>query len=235
MTRPAGRSAPSLAAIAAALLACAVPLASAKEASYCVTCKNPDQTYVCRVDAGGLKAGDALKLYCIIRIAKDGHHASCAADSNTSACQGVEKVYSYDGAIPPDIASDPRVQHFVNKLQRDQQTFNDDKPQGEAPKTLLELTGRAVSASKKGLRNARSALGGSSTDQPAAAGEPLPYDQSTASADGNASMASPDAPHLNRMQRAGSAVGGFARKSYHCVLSLFRNCSDDSADGGSVQ
>src|SRR5574338_314057 len=85
-----------LAATAAGLVVCATPVVRAEQASYCVTCKNPDQSYICRVDAGGLKAGDALKLYCIIRIAKDGHHASCAAESNSSGCQGVEKVYSYD-------------------------------------------------------------------------------------------------------------------------------------------
>ena len=234
MPWPAFRTTLSRAAIAAGFVVCGMPLARAEQASYCVTCKNPDQSYVCKVDAGGLKASDALKLYCIIRIAKEGHHASCAAEGNSSACHGVEKVYSYDGAIPPDIASDPRVKHFVNKLQRDQQTF-DDKPQGDAPKTLVELTGRAVSASRKGLRNARSALGGSSADQPLPSGESLPSGQSTASVAGNVPSQSPDAPHLNRMQRAGSAVSGLARKSYHCVLSLFRNCSGDSADGGSVQ
>jgi hypothetical protein len=31
----------------------------------------------------------------------------------------------------------------------------------------------------------------------------------------------------NRAQRASSAVGGFARKSYRCMLSLFRRCSED--------
>jgi hypothetical protein len=234
MSLPASKTMLSLAATAAGLMVCAAPAVRAEQASYCVTCKNPDQSYVCRVDAGGLKAGDALKLYCIIRIAKEGHHASCAAESNSSACQGVEKVYSYDGAIPSDIASDPRVKRFVNKMQRDQQTF-DDKPQGDAPKTLVELTGRAVSASRKGLRNARSALGGSSTAQPLPSGEPLPYDQSAASAAGNVPDENPDAPHLNRMQRAGNAVSGLARKSYNCVLSLFRNCSGESADGGSAQ
>jgi hypothetical protein len=234
MAWPAGRTALSLAAIAAGLVLCAVPQARAEETIYCVTCKNPDQTYVCRVDAGGLKAGDALKLYCVIRTAKEGHHASCSAESNSPACHGVEKVYSYDGIIPPDIASDPRVQQFTNKIKRDQQTF-DDKPQGDAPKTLVELTGRAVSASRKGLRNARSALGGSPTDQPLPPGEPLPYDQSAAPGAENAPGVSANAPHPNRMQRAGSAVGGLARKSYHCMLSLFRNCSGDSADGGSAQ
>jgi hypothetical protein len=29
------------------------------------------------------------------------------------------------------------------------------------------------------------------------------------------------------MRRASSAVGGFAKKSYHCMWSLFRDCGDD--------
>jgi hypothetical protein len=214
-------------AIAAGLILCAVKMAGAGEANYCVTCKNPDQTYVCRVDAGGRKAGDALKLYCIIRIAKEGHHGSCAAEQDSGACHGVEKLYSYDGPVPEDLASDPRIKHFTDKIKRDQQTF-DDKPKGDQPKTLVELTGRAVSASRKGLRNARGALGGSSSDQPLP-NDPLPLNQSDAPLAVDTPPAeSADASHPSRVQRAGSAVGGMARKSYRCVLSLFRNCSGDS-------
>ena len=47
-------------AFAAGLIVCAAPFALAGEASYCVTCTNPDQTYVCRVTAGGSKPSDAL-------------------------------------------------------------------------------------------------------------------------------------------------------------------------------
>jgi hypothetical protein len=228
MARQASLRALSLAAIAAGLSLCAVRMAGAEQASYCVTCKNPDQTYVCRVDAGGSRASDALKLYCIIRTAKEGHHASCAAERDSPTCQGIEKVYSYDGAMPEDIASDPRVKHFTDKIQRDQQTFAD-KPKGTQPKTLVELTGRAVSASRKGLRNARGALGGSSqpADQPLP-DEPLPLNQSEAplAAESPAGDTA-DAANPNRFQRAGSAVGGAARKSYRCVVSLFRNCSGD--------
>ncbi len=222
------------AAIAAWLLVCAVPPALAGEASYCVTCKNPDQTYLCRVTAGGSRPSDALKLYCIIRTAKDGHHSSCSVESESSACHGVEKVYSYDGPLPEDIASDPRIKKFTDQIERDQQTF--EKPKGDQPKTLVELTGRAVSASRKGLRNARSALGGSS--QPAGQplpGDPAPLNQSSAPvpaqtplAAGDSPALSPAAPHPNRAQRTGSAVSGFARKSYHCMLSLFRNCSSET-------
>jgi hypothetical protein len=204
-------------------------MAGAEQASYCVTCKSPDQTYVCRVDAGGSKPSDALKLYCIIRTAKEGHHASCAAERISPACQGVEKVYSYDGQMPEDIASDPRLKHLTDTIQRDQQTFAD-KPKGNQPKTLVELTGRAVSASRKGLRNARGALGGSSqpSDPPLPDG-PLPLNQSDAPLAAETPPAeSADASHANRLQRTGSAVGNAARKSYRCVVSLFRNCSGDS-------
>ena len=93
----------------------------------------------------------------------------------------MEKVYSYDGPMPEDLASDPRIKHFTDKIKRDQQTF-DDKPKGDQPKTLVEMTGRAVSASRKGLRNARGALGGGSSefgDQPLPY-EPLPLNQSDA-------------------------------------------------------
>lgn len=220
-------------AIAAGLSFCAVRMASAEQATYCVTCKNPDQTYVCRVDAGGSRASDALKLYCIIRTAKEGHHASCAVEGDSPPCQGVEKVYSYDGPMPEDIASDPRIKHFTDKIQRDQQTFAD-KPKGNQPKTLVELTGRAVSASRKGLRNARSALGGSPqpSDQQLP-DEPLPLNQSDAPPAAETPPGdTADAAHPNRVQRAGSAVGGLARKSYRCVVSLFRHCS---GDGGSPQ
>ena len=181
--------APLYGAFAASLFVAAVP-AMAGEAAYCVTCTGPDQTYVCRVDAGGSKPGDALKLYCVIRTVKEGHHASCAAERNSPDCHGVEKVYSYDGPLPPDIAADPRLKHFTDKINQDQQAF--DKPKGDGPKTLVELGNRAVSA-----------ISGSSSD------------------------ASVDAPRPNRVQRAASAVSGFARTSYHCLISLFFNCSGE--------
>ena len=99
-----------LTAFAAGFIACAAPSAFAEEASYCVTCKNPDQTYVCRVTGEEATPSDALKLYCVIRTAKEGNHASCSAERNAAGCRGIEKVYSYDGpSIPADVASDPRV------------------------------------------------------------------------------------------------------------------------------
>src|SRR5262249_5597103 len=137
-----------------------------------------------------------------------------------------EKVYAYDGPTA-DIVSDPRVEQFADRVQQEQREF--EKPKG-APQTLVELTGRAVSASRQGWLNARERLGASSDGQ-----QPLPVSPETSGAQAAAAVGTPATPHPNRAQRASSAVGSFARKSYHCLRSLFRHCSDKTANGQPTQ
>jgi hypothetical protein len=221
------------AALAAGALACASSAALAVDAEYCVTCKNPDETYRCRVTGAGSRPSDALKLYCVIRTAKEGNHASCSAEKATNACVGLVKVYAYDGpALPQNVISDPRVRELKQRVEHNQQAF--EKPKGdEAPKTLFELGGRAVDASAKGLRGARSLIGGTpSGGSPPAPAAPPPTSSlpDTASAPVPAAQP-PESPGTAQRvkqaaQSAGSAVGGFARKSYNCVLSLFRECRE---------
>jgi hypothetical protein len=217
-------------AVAACFTVCAVPPALAEDARYCVTCKNPDQTYVCHVTGEDAKPSDALKLYCVMRTAKEANHASCAAERSDAGCRGIEKVYSYDGpAIPEGLASDPRVQTFTEKVDRERREF--EKPNGQAPQTLVELTGRAASATRQGWRNARERFGGSHDEQ-----QPLPVQpQATGSSEAAAAAQSPEAPHASKARRASSAMGSFARKSYRCLRSLFRHCSEDTASGQPIQ
>lgn len=212
-----------LTAFAAGFIACAAPSAFAEEASYCVTCKNPDQTYVCRVTGEEATPSDALKLYCVIRTAKEGNHASCSAERNAAGCRGIEKVYSYDGpSIPADVASDPRVQNLADKVDREQGQF--EKPKSNAPQTMVELTGRAASVTRQGWRNARARLGGSSDEK-----QPLPVSpQASSGAEAVTPPENPGTQHASRAKRASSAVGGFARKSYRCLRSLFRHCSEET-------
>jgi hypothetical protein len=236
--------------VAAGLFAWALPAISA-EADYCVTCKNPDVTYRCRVTGVGKRPSDALKLYCVIRTAKEGNHGSCAAESATSACNGLVKVYTYDGpTLPEGLTADPRIRELKQRVEQDQRAF--EKPKGDAPKTLFQLGGRAVNASAKGLRNARSALGGSSSDDaapapaPAAAPPPAAAAPSTASLPPETQATTGSVPEATESvgtatrvkqaaQGASSAVGGFARKSYRCVRSLFRNCSGEPEDGQALE
>jgi len=69
----------SQAPLAVAMALCGLSPAFAGEASYCVTCQGPDQTYLCRVTGDEISQSDAVKLYCVVRTAKEGGHASCGA------------------------------------------------------------------------------------------------------------------------------------------------------------
>ncbi len=226
--------------LAGAALIAFAPFARAGHVDYCVTCKNPDETYRCRVTGGG-KPSDALKLYCVIRMAKEGHHSSCAAEAATPSCVGLVKVYNYDGpTVPQELTSDPRVRELKQKVEKNQREF--EQPQGNAPKSLFELGGRAVNASKKGLRNAGSAIGLTSSERDAAppAAQPLPPTAPTGAPPAEPAPQAAATPQTTgsvgtatrvkeAAQSASSAVGGWARKSYHCMLSLFRHCSEQES------
>ena len=73
------------------------------EAAYCVTCRGPDQTYLCRVNGEAIGRNDAVELYCVERTAKEGGHASCGARDASAGCNGVEKTYSYNGPDIPEV------------------------------------------------------------------------------------------------------------------------------------
>jgi hypothetical protein len=211
-----------------ALAASFATLACAGEASYCVTCTGPDQVYRCKVTGEGSKPNDALKLYCVIRTAKEGHHASCSAENATPACAGPEKVYAYDGPDIDEIAQDPRVKNLMKRVEHDNKAFDKPKAEGQAPQTMVELTGRALSASRQGLRNARSALTGSHEGA-----QPLPVSpQATGSI--QADTASNQKP-AGRMQRASAAMGSLARRSYRCLRSFFLHCGGETTTGSAVQ
>ena len=201
----------------------------AGEAIYCVTCKGPDQTYLCRVTGEDLRRNNGLKLYCVVRTAKEGGHASCAARDEVSSCNGVEKTYSYNGpSIPLGLAEDPRVKN-LNKR-----------------KSLVEVTSRAMSASRRGLRNVRASWAGREAEaNPSSlpsrsapinpspelqAQTPAPLSLSAALTPGTRSAAlspestaGPPTPK-SRVRRGVQNVGHFARNSYRCVRSLFRRC-----------
>ena len=175
---------------------------------YCVTCKGPDEIYRCRVTGENIKPSDALKLYCVIRTAKEGNHASCSAEKATSACVGLVKVYTYDGpSLPQGLTSDPRVRELNRKVERDRRTF--EEPSGKEPKSLFELGGRAVDASRKGLKNAGSAIGIGSEAAPQAAPAPP------------AARAANPTP-----APAPTQSKSFARRSYDCMLTFFRHCGE---------
>jgi hypothetical protein len=238
----------SAAPFAAAMLLCALPGAKAGDAAFCVTCKNPDQTYLCRIAGGDAGRSDAAKLYCVVRTAKEGGHASCSAREATAGCHGVEKVYSYDGpAIPDVIAEDPRVKKVLGRIEKEQKAYDKD----DEHKSLVEVTGQAMSASRRGWRNMRASITGrdeahqASAPNPAAparsaAQDPLPelpgetpaLPLSAAHEPGAPSTAAIPAESVAPPPERKRGVGSFARNTYRCVRSLFRKCREQTEAQG---
>ena len=97
--------------------------AAAGEAAFCITCTGPDQTYLCRVTGPGSSQNDIFKLYCIVRTAKQGRHASCAVTGPADNCHGAVKTYNYRGpSLPASLAENPRVKRFISRMEENQAT-----------------------------------------------------------------------------------------------------------------
>ena len=229
---------------AAAMLFCALPAAEAGDAAFCVTCKGPDQTYLCRVTGDAISRNDAAKLYCVVRTAKEGGHASCGARDATVGCHGVEKVYSYDGAANPDgLAEDPRVKKVLGRIEKEQKAFDKE----DDHKSLVDVTGQAVSASRRGWRNMRASITGrdegsqssprgSAAPAGSAAQDPLPELPGGTPALPLSAAPEPSVPSAGAIPAETAAppperkrgVGSFARNTYRCVRSLFRKCREQT-------
>jgi hypothetical protein len=228
--------------LAMSLLAGAGSGARAGETAFCVTCKGPDETYVCKVNTDLRGQTDALKLYCVVRTAKEGGHASCSARDDVAGCNGVTKTYSFDVPdLPATLAADPRVKKFNNYVAREQKKFRQD----DQPSQSL------VGVSRRGIRNLRASLGGDGEPKPAPppqqgslqqepleelpgeSAPPLPLSASPEPGVNAGLPAETEAPppkKTSRVRRGAQSVGSFTRKSYRCVRSLFRNCGSDGEE-----
>ncbi len=171
----------------------------------CVACAQPDQRYVCQVEAPGAGLGrKAVQLYCIVRTAKDGGHKSCAIVRDPEGpCEGPVRTYRVDrslipgpfrpwGAPPPQTAEQPAPA----------------TPKDGEPKTLIEMTSRAGEKVRDVAGGTGRTLGNISKK----AGEQV---GKTAKGAGNVA------------KKTGSAIGNAAKFTYRCARSLFRECSSD--------
>ncbi|HML92125.1 hypothetical protein [Methyloceanibacter sp.] len=205
---------PWLAAACFAVLAAASialpPAANAASVEFCVACKGPNASYRCRVQGSGATQSDALKLYCVVRTAKEGGHASCSARKIGAGCDGAVKAYQYDGpSLPPNAPTEQKLRNLNERVERENRAFDEKK--GEQPKSLIELGGRAYDASKRGLKNAGSAIG---------LGETAPKPQAVPK-----QQAAPPPPPAT--QNSAPPQKNFARRSFDCMRSLFRECGNE--------
>ena len=192
--------------MALAVFCVALPAATqAGSVEYCVTCKTPKASYRCRLEGGGVTPSDAFKLYCVVRTTKEGNHASCAAKKNPN-CAGELRVYAYDGpTLPGNVTGDRRLQDLNRRVEQQNRAFEDDR--GDKPNSLIELGGKAYDASKRGLQGAGAAIGlGAGAQDPRGAQPQAP----------------PPAAQEPPKQKK-----NFARRSWDCMTSLFRECGDE--------
>src|SRR5262249_14789325 len=107
-------------AASASLAAVAVNPATAGEAAYCLTCTSPDRSYICRVTGEGVSQNDIFRLYCIVRTARRGGHAPCAATAGSENCNGVARSFKYHGpSLSASLADNPKVKRFISKVEED--------------------------------------------------------------------------------------------------------------------
>ena len=117
---------------------------------YCIKCTNPDLTYICRIVSSSTQT-QGRQFLCIMNIAKEQGHDSCAATNQTQACSGVLVQYEISGSSPQQIPTIDATTTTAPAILPEAQ----DAKTGEA-KTLVEFTKQATKATKKGLNSAGS-------------------------------------------------------------------------------
>ncbi len=219
----------SLFSLIAGLLVAAImsDAAQAESRQYCVACKDPDQTYICQVDTPHTNPSDkGLQLYCIIRTSKDGGHRSCEVQaSGADSCAGTLKTYSFQApTLPPEVRQ--KVNQLRNSREEKKQEQTLPPQKGGEPETLIDLTGRAVKASRKGLSNTGQAVSGATGSATGKVGKAARgVGKGVTKAAGKVGSAT---------KKTGSAVGGAAKTAIDCLKSLFKECGSKKADAPPV-
>lgn len=205
-------------AIAAAFAVAPVLMRPALATEYCVTCAGPAAMYACAIegDAADAPINPRMQLLCIQELARQGGHETCSVPrSAPQPCPGVMRMVAApaDGAPIPAAAQPANTNPAAAAAPEEAQEAAQEPvpapvPVPEAvggttpaaggkkkePRTVEELAAQTVEASKKGLQKAGDAVTG------------------TAEKAGN------------KVGEAGSAVSTAAKKTWHCLSSLFSEC-----------
>lgn len=172
---------------------------------YCVSCNNPDKTYLCKIASDkDSTRNPAEKLNCAVNIAKDYHHESCAVKaSHLGVCKSM--MLSYGNTSDSNIYTlrrnrennqsifpQPEGENEVTQPDRytapeHRQTPNRTTQDNEEPKTLVDLTNKVIKDTGERLDNTGDKIKDSA-------------------------------------ERAGDVIGNAARTTFDCVTSFFRKC-----------
>ena len=185
----------------------------AEPTQFCVKCVDPNQTYVCQVEAPQSGApSKGLQLYCIVRTSKEGGHRSCAVDNTPiSRCAGPVKSYAF---VPPGLSPNARaaIERYRGQAGGEASFPNASPSTGDEPATVFGMTRGAVGASKKSLQSSGQAVGGAASKTGQGVGKAA---RGVGKAAGKVGSAT---------KKTGSAVGSAARTAYDCMRSFFRDC-----------
>ena len=199
-------------------------IVSAETRQYCVVCDGPAQTYLCQVNTPDDSSGDkGMQLYCIIRVSKDGGHKSCAVKDDASAvCNGPVRTYTFTApALSPQLRSAAeKIRKSRNGVLDKQETLNENK--GGEPKTLIDMTGRAVKASRKGLKNTGQTIGGAASSTTQKVGK--------AARNAGKGVTKSARKVGAATKKTGSAVGNAAKTAFDCLKSWFKECGSKTEE-----
>lgn len=191
--------------------------ATAEPRQYCVSCKDPDQTYICQVETSLANPNEkGLQLYCIIRTSKDGGHKSCTVSKTDIAqCAGPVLTYSFQApSVSPQIRE--AVERFRKAREPDQAEESGPQQKGGEPETLIDMTGRAVKASREGIKNTGQTISGTASATTGKVGEV---------ARGAGKGVTKAARKVgSATKKTGAAVGSTAKTAIDCIRSWFRDC-----------
>ena len=219
-----------------------------RAADYCVTCSNPDQTYLCQShNSLGVIAGSGGQLSCITVLAKRGGHDSCSVARGASAdCDGLVPTVLYPGTGPETSRETSRetrpgtrpetIQDLPADVSADQVT-----PFSPAitPEAATGPAGTATSATETFEADAAQ-----SSAEEAEQGSPKTVEEMAsrsykASKKGlsNAGKSISKGAKVTgkavsntakkagtQIGKAGKAVGSAAKKTWNCLTSLFSDC-----------
>lgn len=112
---------------------------------YCIKCTNPDQSYICRIVSNSGNA-QGKQLLCIMNIAREHGHDSCAATNQSQSCSGVLVQYEAS-STPSESPVTPEANVAVLPPAPKQIKAS------KEPKTLVEFTKETTRATQKSLKS----------------------------------------------------------------------------------
>jgi len=177
------------------------PAIADNQQDYCIKCTNPNETYICRISSNSSQT-QGKQLLCIMNIAREHGHDSCAATTEAHACSGVLVQYKVNGSGMPQAP----VEKASTIPAHEQPPVAPVDATKKEPETLVEFTKQAGTATKKSLQSA-------STD--------------TGNAIKNTGKAISDTGSQigHFTGKVGSNIKKATTTTLKCITSLFSNCN----------